>query len=52
VRDLAMQQEKLERKFRHLARHGVGSQAAERMIDICRGIEREPDIRRLLAAAA
>ena len=52
ARDLAMQQDRLERKFRHLASHGVGLAAAERMIEICRGLEREPDLGRLLAAAA
>ncbi len=46
--DLGLQQDKLERKFRHLTRDALSSAAAERVVEICRGLEREPDLNRLL----
>ena len=50
-RDLPTQQTRLERKFRHLARHGLKPDAAERLIEICRSLDRELDLSGLLAAA-
>jgi 2-methylcitrate dehydratase PrpD len=52
VRDLAAQQEKLERKFRHLTRGALGDERAERVIGLCRNLEREPDLGDLLAACS
>jgi 2-methylcitrate dehydratase PrpD len=51
ARDLPAQQARLERKFRHLAGHGLRPEAAEQVIEVCRGLEHEPDLGRLLAAA-
>jgi 2-methylcitrate dehydratase PrpD len=48
ARDLAAQQEKLERKFRHLTRAALGPAAADEVIDICRTLESHPDLGRLL----
>jgi 2-methylcitrate dehydratase PrpD len=49
-RDLAVQQAKLEHKFRKLARHALAPEGVERLIDICRELESEPNLDRLLAA--
>lgn len=48
ARDLAAQQEKLERKFRHLTRAALGPAAADEVIEICRTLENQPDLGRLL----
>ncbi len=50
-RDLPVQQARLERKFRKLARHALEPEGAERLIDICRGLESEPNLDRLMVAA-
>ncbi|MEO8114839.1 MAG: MmgE/PrpD family protein [Phenylobacterium sp.] len=52
VCDLAAQQAKLERKFRHIVRNALTPEAAERVIVLCRGLEQAPDVRGLLAACA
>jgi hypothetical protein len=49
VRDLAAQQAKLERKFRHLAAPAIGAERVERAIALCRALEREPDLSALVA---
>ena len=49
VRDLAGQQAKLERKFRHLAAPAIGAERVERAIALCRALEREPDLSALVA---
>ena len=46
-RNLAAQQQKLERKFRHLATKALGEERADAVIDICRHLETQPDLRRL-----
>ncbi len=52
VRDLIAQQAKLERKFRHLTAGALGEAGAEAAIEIVRGLEREPDLSRLLRAVS
>jgi 2-methylcitrate dehydratase PrpD len=52
VRDLPAQQEKLERKFRHLVRNALTEDAAERVVAICRDLEHEPDLGGLMNACA
>lgn len=47
-RDLAAQQEKLERKFRHLARRALGEDGAEAVIAICRRLEEQRDLKALM----
>ncbi len=49
-RDLPAQQARLEHKFRKLARHALQPEGTERLIDICRDLERELNLDRLLAA--
>ena len=48
LRDLALQQDKLERKFRHLTTAALGSKADE-VIGLCRTLETLPDIERLMS---
>lgn len=48
LRDLAAQQDKLERKFRHLAVPAIGAERAEQAIALCRAFEREPDLGALI----
>jgi 2-methylcitrate dehydratase PrpD len=47
-RDLAAQQDRLERKFRHLTARALGEQA-DAVIDICRHLEAQPDLSRLMS---
>ena len=49
-RDLAAQQERLEHKFRHLARSGLDPDAVDEIVETCRNLDREPDLGRLLRA--
>ncbi|HEX3915908.1 MAG TPA: MmgE/PrpD family protein [Caulobacteraceae bacterium] len=49
LRDLAAQQDKLERKFRHLAGKALGEARAEDVIALCRDLERQPDLTALIA---
>lgn len=48
LRDLARQQDKLERKFRHLTVAALGGKADE-VIGLCRDLERLPDLGGLIA---
>ncbi|HZZ88037.1 MAG TPA: MmgE/PrpD family protein [Caulobacteraceae bacterium] len=48
LRDLELQQQKLERKFRHLAGAALG-EAADEVIALCRTLEAQPDLGRLIA---
>jgi 2-methylcitrate dehydratase PrpD len=48
LRDLAAQQEKLERKFRHLTFGLLGREAGEEAIEICRTLEVQPNLARLI----
>jgi 2-methylcitrate dehydratase PrpD len=48
LRDLAAQQEKLERKFRHLTLGLLGREAGEEAIEICRTLEAQPNLARLI----
>jgi 2-methylcitrate dehydratase PrpD len=48
-RDLVSQQKKLERKFRHLTNTRLQSEAVDRVIKICRGLEHEPGLGTLLS---
>ena len=52
VRDLPSQQDKLERKFRHLGRKGCVPGAVDEIVETCRNLDREPDLGRLLGACA
>jgi len=52
MRDLAAQQEKIERKFRHLAAPALGEAAAEQVVALVRDLERQPDVRALMALCA
>jgi 2-methylcitrate dehydratase PrpD len=47
-RDLVAQQDRLERKFRHLTVHALGERA-DAVIDLCRHLESQPDLKRLAA---
>jgi hypothetical protein len=49
LRDLAAQQAKLERKFRHLATSALGAAGVEEAISLCRTLEAQPDLGRLTA---
>jgi 2-methylcitrate dehydratase PrpD len=49
LRDLALQQAQIERKFRHLAEPAVGAATASEIVDLCRGIETQPNLDGLLA---
>ncbi len=48
LRDLALQQDKLERKFRHLTAAALGSKADE-VIGLCRTLETLPDLSGLIS---
>lgn len=48
VRDLAFQQAQIERKFRHLAEPAAGAATASEIIDICRNLETQPNVIRLM----
>jgi 2-methylcitrate dehydratase PrpD len=48
LRDLAAQQEKLERKFRHLATPALGEMGADRAVALCRALENQPDLSELV----
>ncbi len=48
-RDLVAQQDRLERKFRHLTAHALGGGRVDAVIDLCRHLEAQPDLRRLMA---
>ena len=50
--NLSAQQDKLERKFRHLARNGLDPKAVDEIVKITRTLEREPDLSRLLRACS
>ena len=47
LRDLATQQAKLERKFRHLATPALGEAGVEEAITLCRTLETQSDLGRL-----
>jgi 2-methylcitrate dehydratase PrpD len=49
LRDLAAQQEKLERKFCHLTSGLLGREAADEAIEICRKLDAQPNLTRLIA---
>ena len=49
MRDLAAQQAKIERKFRHLAATAPGEASADRAIALVRDLERLPDVRELMS---
>ena len=49
LRDLAAQQAKLERKFRHLATAALGEAGADQAIALCRTLETQPNLGRLAA---
>ena len=46
-RDLVAQQDRLERKFRLLTASALGAERAAAVIDICRHMELQPDLKRL-----
>jgi 2-methylcitrate dehydratase PrpD len=48
-RDLDAQQDRLERKFRHLTARALGGERADAVIDVCRHLETQPDLKRLAA---
>jgi 2-methylcitrate dehydratase PrpD len=48
LRDLAAQQAKLERKFRHLATTALGEAGADRVIALCGAFETLPDLGELI----
>jgi 2-methylcitrate dehydratase PrpD len=48
LRDLALQQEKLERKFKHLTASALGAKADE-VIGLCRSLETLPDLAELIS---
>ncbi len=48
-RDLVAQQDRLERKFRHLTARALGAERADAVIDLCRHLESQPDMKRLAA---
>ncbi|HLZ85547.1 MAG TPA: MmgE/PrpD family protein [Caulobacteraceae bacterium] len=48
-RDLVAQQDRLERKFRQLTARALGAERASAVIDVCRHLEAQPDLRRLMA---
>ena len=49
LRDLAAQQAKLERKFRHLATAALGEAGVEEAIELCRALDAQPNVARLAA---
>ena len=48
LRDLVAQQEKLERKFRHLANPALGKAGADEATELCGALDRLPDLTRLI----
>jgi hypothetical protein len=48
LRDLAAQQARLERKFRHLATPALGEAGADRATELCRTLETLPDLGELI----
>ena len=52
MRDLPAQQDKVERKFRHLAVPAIGNGATEQAIAMLRDLERQTDVRALMALCA
>jgi 2-methylcitrate dehydratase PrpD len=48
-RDLVAQQDRLERKFRHLTARALGAERADAVIDLCRHLESQADVRRLMS---
>jgi 2-methylcitrate dehydratase PrpD len=48
LRDLALQQEKLERKFRHLATPALGAAGVDEALSLVRGLEAQPSLEPLL----
>jgi len=48
LRDLAAQQAKLERKFRHLAGNALGADRTEAVIGLCRELEAHPGLGELI----
>jgi 2-methylcitrate dehydratase PrpD len=50
LRDLELQQDKLERKFRHLTAMALATAAADEVIARCRSLDVEPDVLGLLSA--
>lgn len=48
LRDLAAQQGKLERKFRHLASPALGHAGAAEVTELCGALDRLPDLTRLI----
>jgi 2-methylcitrate dehydratase PrpD len=50
LRNLELQQDKLERKFRHLTAAALSAEAADEAIARCRRLETEPDLSALLEA--
>jgi 2-methylcitrate dehydratase PrpD len=48
LRDLAAQQAKLERKFRHLATAALGAAGASEVTELCGALDRLPDLTRLI----
>ncbi len=48
-RDLVAQQDRLERKFRHLTTTALGAERVDAVIDLCRHLESQPDLKRLMA---
>ena len=48
-RDLVAQQDRLERKFRHLTSRALGGERADAVIDLCRHLESQPNLKRLAA---
>ena len=47
-RDLVAQQDRLERKFRHLTARAFGGERADAVIDLCRHLEAQPNLTRLM----
>ena len=46
-RDLVAQQDRLERKFRHLTARAFGGERVDAVIDLCRHLEAQPNLTRL-----
>jgi 2-methylcitrate dehydratase PrpD len=51
LRDLALQQQKLERKFRHLATPALGEARAARVVELCGTLETLTDLGELIGLA-
>ncbi|MGH6972323.1 MAG: hypothetical protein ACREEQ_12000, partial [Caulobacteraceae bacterium] len=52
LRDLELQQQKLERKFHNLAGPILGAARAERVVAFCRAFEAQPEVGALIALCA